>query len=327
MLDALRSTIEDSVARGCREGFQRESLLRALRRPGFALHSEAACRAGLLTLEIHRLAGGAIDCGLLAAAAVELQMEAAFIFDHVGDEEMDDGRSVAEELALAPSLLYCGLLAASLAVSKARVSEDRRCDLLRQAYIDCNDACAGQLLDALFTKRALVTTEESLRMTTLKAGSLGRFAASFGAGLATEDGKLVDLFAEFGSNLFTYLQLADDMRDTWAGGVGEADLERNKKTVPLTFFWNSLSAIDSGGIILESAGSKRRVYLSHRSEARGAGLFAAVVAETYLNRAKDGLAAIRRILGEDGRLQQFVEDAETTSLDALACLETAHSLS
>ena len=47
---------------------------------------------------------------ILGAAGVEMQMEAAYMFDGVadGEEESRDELSPAEELALAITLLYCG---------------------------------------------------------------------------------------------------------------------------------------------------------------------------------------------------------------------------
>ncbi len=54
-------------------------------------------------------------------------------------------------------------------------------------------------------------------MTSLKAGSLGRFAAGLGASMATDDPEIVDLCGDFGFNLFTYLQLVDDLRDAFRG--------------------------------------------------------------------------------------------------------------
>ena len=87
----------------------------------------------------------------------------------------------------------------------------------------------------------MATTDEALTMTSLKAGSLGRFATGLGASMATEDPEIVNLCGEFGFNLFTYLQLVDDLRDACEAQDLRGDLMRHKKTLPVVFFHNSLT--------------------------------------------------------------------------------------
>ena len=90
MLDALRTEIEEGVSRYCAEPSHRDAVLAALKRPGFALHAESQCRAGILTLEVYRAVRGDLDrCAWHAASAVELYQEAAFLFDDVADDDVD----------------------------------------------------------------------------------------------------------------------------------------------------------------------------------------------------------------------------------------------
>ena len=111
MLDAIRDEITRIVEFYCEEPTQRELMLRALVRRGYALHPKAHCRAGAFTLEIYQFVSGSLrDAALRGPAGVELLMNAGFMFDEVADEEInpDDGLSAAEELALAIAMQSCG---------------------------------------------------------------------------------------------------------------------------------------------------------------------------------------------------------------------------
>src|SRR5262245_43448926 len=132
-LSALRDQVLEVIA--TRAPSVRSVLVDLLSRPGYVLHPEGACRAGALALEVNA-AVTAEPCGsgaLLGAAAVELQMEAAYIFDEVADSAPYDERS--EHLALAIALLTAGFAAA---VDAASASPDSADSLRRfcSAYCD-----------------------------------------------------------------------------------------------------------------------------------------------------------------------------------------------
>lgn len=321
MKDMLRSEIRNILEDYCAEPALREAMLRAVSREGFALHGEGRCTAGLLTLEVYRAICGTVDTvALRAAVAVELYMEAAFMFDHVADNELDatSGLSAAEELTLAITLMSCGAAVACEAAQLAG-GHSRSLDPLLQLQRDCIKSCSGQFLDTRMQKSTSANTDQSLKMTSLKSGSLGRLAAAFGAGIATDDPQTISLFAEFGSDLFTYLQLIDDMRDACPEKAPLKDMSQSKKTLPLAYFYNylveepskancdimSLKALDGNDI--------RPVY-----EASGAGVFCAIVAETFLNRAKSKLAVLRNRTRTVEGLEQFVSSLEFSPNEILA---------
>ena len=86
-------------------------MLRILARRGFALHPEYPCRAGVLTLDVYKAVTGTVTKEVVqGAAGIEMQMEAAYIFDSVADGELGSSTESAtgKELALAIALLYCG---------------------------------------------------------------------------------------------------------------------------------------------------------------------------------------------------------------------------
>lgn len=289
LLDGLRSRIADAVALHCGDPDQKAAALQTLHRPGYALHGDSHCRAGVFTLDVYRAISGRVDKpGFDAAAAVELQMEAAFMFDAVADGEGHGGVSSAEELALALTILSCGSGAASEAVHD-RPNSCIHAGALRRFHQCCVAACAGQFLDATLERHESATLDDALRMTSLKAGSLGRFSATLAAGLATQDPEVIHRFEEVGFNLFVYTQLIDDVKDACPRHGPRADLLRRKKTIPLVFFRNHLASGCSNSDTMDPR-ELDAAQLHDQFKSSGAELYTLLLAETFLNRAKRGLA-------------------------------------
>ena len=144
-------------------------------------------------------------------------------------------------------------------------------------------------------------------MTGLKSGSIGRLAAGFAARVATEDPEIVSAAERLGFNLYTYGQLIDDIRDADATGT-HGDRARGKKTVPLVCAWDP----PSGGRIDRTPGAGKP------DRTTGNGIYAALVAEVHLNRAKAELEQLRRRCGSIAYLEQFVESVEASTSNALA---------
>ncbi len=312
ILNELRLTIENIVNDYCTEPSIKEALLRALARPGYALHPESSCRAGVLVLEVYRsIRGGISEGALLGAGGVELVMEACFMFDNVADEEVKPQYRVssAEELSMAISLLATGIAAVHQAAQHS-YSIGSKLALVSRYVSEFNAACAGQFLDAHLVGVGSCDSNKALQMTSLKAGGLGKSSAMVGACLAGGTPDVVDLFGEFGLNLFTYLQLIDDLRDACPVGEMDCDLVQNKRTVPLVFFYNSLQPGNDGlnttvRTEIDDLASARTEYI--RS---GAHLFGATVAEAYLNRARANLKDLKESLGAVETLERLVGSLE-----------------
>ena len=323
MLDELKANIERTISRDCDEPQLRDAVLSALRRPGFALHPDAHCRAGGLALGVYRaIRGGLSEPAWHAAAAAELYIEAGFLFDDVADREIDEGlgSSISEEVTLAITLMNCGVAAAAEAVHLAGLGPSSHRPL-RQLARNCLSACAGQLLDARLEREDEVTSDEALRMTALKAGGCGRLAASVGASIATADDEMIALFGELGSDLFIYLQLIDDIRDASPAEGVSRDLLQRKKTLPLLYFYNWMSADgkDAAGDIMPAEfGAESRETLAPAFDATGAGVFGAVVAEAYLNQARANLADLSALLGPLEHLERYIDGIELIRHEALA---------
>ncbi len=328
MLQELQSEIRNAVESYCDEPVLREGILQELSRSGFALYPEARCTAGLVTLKVYQAIRGNLNIAAFrAAAAVELYMEAGVLFDNIADDELDSvkGMSPAEMLPLAVGFLACGGRAACEAGQLAG-SDSRGLSLLIQLQKDCLSGCSGQFMDVLLQKRPVVSTEEALEMTCRKSGSLGRSAAALGAIMATEDSEIIDLFGEFGFNLFSYLQLIDDLRDACPSEGNMRDLKQHKKTLPIAYFYNYTKQKHTGpdGAIIPLEywnWANQGVHLEF--SASGADMFCAIVAETFLNRAKSILVTLRDKVGTVEELEYFTCSLEISPDEVFALAQVA----
>ena len=284
----------------------RQDLLKLLGRPGYALHSDGLCRAGALALHVHeaitREPTG--KSALLVAAAVELQMEAAFVFDEVADAA--PGGTRGEDLGLAIALLTAG---AAAAVEAAADSPDRSAalDHFCRAY---SEACAGQSLDAALQGRGEATLEEALRMTCLKAGGLGKFVTGFAARVAGADEEGVALFERLGDHTFTLAQLVDDLRDACAPGR-DSDLAQRKATLPVVFYGRTIDSPAPVDGILSGD-------ICDNYESSGAPLYVAILAHAYMRRADEDLRLLARHGYAVGGLVRFLESVDSGAGETLS---------
>jgi geranylgeranyl pyrophosphate synthase len=296
MLGPLREQVREVIA--TMAPTIRADLVSLLSRPGYALHPDGPCRAGVLALEIHAavIREPAGRTALLAAAAVELQMEAAYIFDEVADAPPYGKRS--EDLALAIALLTAGVGAA---VDAAAGSPDPSSSLRRfsRAY---GEACAGQFLDAMLQRRGDASLEEALEATCLKSGGLGGFVAGFAARIAGTDADGIALFERFGSNTFTLAQLLDDLRDASAPGL-LSDLAQRKATLPVVFYGRGVGSPVPHDDMLPP--DIHKTY-----ESSGGPLYVAILAQAYMSRAQQDLSLLARRAYAVSGLGRFLKNVE-----------------
>jgi len=309
LLGRLRGQIQEVIVTRVATTIH-EDLLKLLGRPGYALHPDGLCRAGMLALTVHEAVSREPmgKTALLAAAAVELQMEAAFVFDEVADASPGTNRS--EDLGLAIALLTAGTTAA---VEAAATAPDRFSAMghFCRAY---SEACAGQFLDAALQGRGAATLEEALQMTRLKSGGLGRFVTGFVARVAGADGEGVALFERFGDHTFTLAQLVDDLRDACTPDQG-SDLEQRKATLPVVFYGRAIdSPVQADGMLSNQC--------CNTYESSGAPLYTAILAHAYMRRADEDLSLLARRGYAVGGLLAFLESVDS---GAAATLSAARS--
>jgi geranylgeranyl pyrophosphate synthase len=298
LLAPLRGQIQEIIATRVATPIH-EELLMLLGRPGYALHPDGPCRAGTLALTVHEAVSRKPmgNTALLAAAAVELQMEAAFAFDEVADAA--PGASRSEDLGLAIALLTAGTAAA---VEAAAGSPDRAAAMAHfcRAY---SEACAGQYLDAALQGRGKATLEEALQMTCLKSGGLGRFVTGFAARVAGADADGAALFERFGDHTFTLAQLVDDLRDACAPGRN-SDLAQRKATLPVVFYGRAIDAPAPVDGMLSPDGC-------NAYESSGAPLYAAILTHAYMSRAEEDVTLLARRGYAVGGLVAFLESMDS----------------
>jgi geranylgeranyl pyrophosphate synthase len=283
----------------------RDDVVKLLGRPGYAFHPDGLCRAGSLALNVHEavIREPLGRSALLAAAAVELQMEAMYVFDEVADSGPGGTRS--EDLGLAIAILSAG---AAAAVSAAADSPARAAalDHFCRAY---SEACAGQFQDAMLQGRGDATLEEALQMTCLKSGGLGRFVTGFVARVAGADEDGIVLFERLGYHTFTLAQLIDDLRDACAPGRG-SDLAQRKATLPVVFYGQGIDSLTAVDGILTRDGC-------NAYQSSGAPLYAAILAHAYLSRAEEDLALLARRGYAVGGLVRFLESVDSGAGETL----------
>jgi geranylgeranyl pyrophosphate synthase len=310
MSGPLREQIQEVIATRIATPI-RESLVKLLGRPGYALHPEGLCRAGTLALKVHEavIREPMGRTALLAAAAVELHMEAMYVFDEVADAP--SGGSRGDDLALAIALLTAG---AAAAVEAAADSPGRSAalDHFCRAY---SEACAGQFQDAMLQGRGEATLEEALQMTCLKAGGLGRFVTGFVARVAGADGDGIALFERLGYHTFTLAQLIDDLRDACAPGR-DSDLGQRKATLPVIFYGQGIdSPAPVDGILSADICS------TYKSS--GAPLYAAILAHAYMSRAEEDLTLLARHGYAVGGLVRFLESVDSGAAETLSAARSS----
>lgn len=311
MIETLKHRIRALVEARFAVDSCRAAVLELLNQRGYALHDDTPCRAGVLSLESYRAVRGTVDdLALTAAAAVELHMDAAYALDDVSDSA---GPAEPQALAVSLQLLACGYTLACEAALAAGTGGEGFAPLLR-FHRNWATACDGFFLDAHSKRRDSWTLEEALDMTVRKSGALGRFAAAFGAGVAADKPDLVERLGDLGECLFTYRQLVDDLRDACAPTFETSDLCQGKRTLPLVYFYNYLGALDGdASATLDPFAAE----IGHAYARSGASIYGAIVAETFLNRAKASLADLQADDLAVQNIERLVATIEAGSCDAV----------
>jgi hypothetical protein len=283
VLHLVRAQIADAVVAHAEASIHAE-LIRLLARPGYALHPQSRCRAGVFALEVHRAARRSFDeTALLVATAVELQRQSGSLFDELSGRPA--GGLDAADLALAVALLVAATAAAADASGRAADPAAT----LRHFCDATGGACAGQILDVRRQRSGATTLEDSLRLRRLRSGTLGRFAAGFAVRAAGVEPADASLFERLGFHLFTFAHLMHDHPD-----AGRPD---------------PLVALPSGHAP-PAGGAPAPQILSPEYDSRGGSSFSEILALAYLGRAHADLqllAARGYAVEALGRFLQHVE--------------------
>jgi geranylgeranyl pyrophosphate synthase len=207
-------------------------------------------------------AGGSWRAAVWPAAAAELMMAAADLFDDVADADPGAFSSQGPGVALTAAAGLLGLAGVAVVrvVDDGASAETGRAlaellgtEFARAANGQAVNLAPGQpVLDALtaYTQAAA------------KSGPLGSLIARLGARTATDDRHIVDMLGEFGRRLAVHSQLVNDARDASpAASRLKADVRAGAGTVPLAFTGSrgAPTGLDQAELAAWEAGERERI--------------------------------------------------------------------
>lgn len=208
-------------------------------------------------------AGGTWRAALWPAAAAELIMAAADVFDDAAD--LDPDRQQPAEFGHGVLLTAAAGILALATVAAVRVVEDGALPATAVALAETLGAEFARAANGQAVNLAPEQRLDSLvayRQAAAKSGPLGALIARLGARTATDDPRLVDLLGEFGHRLAVHSQLLNDARDAAPGAAHhKADVRAGARTVPLAFTGSIGAPADLNEAELEAweAGERARI--------------------------------------------------------------------
>ena len=221
-------------------------------------------------------AGGHWRAALWPAAAAELVMAAADVFDDLADADpASSGSREPDEYTHGVLLTAAAGTLALASVAAVRVVDDgaspaTAAALARVLGDQFVRAANGQAVNLAPHQR--VDPVLAYRQAAAKSGPLGSLIARLGALTATEDPRLVDLLGEFGRRLAVHSQLLNDARDAAPGAAQhKADVRTGARTVPLAFTGSTGAPPDLDAVDLTAWEDRERAHIQ-----AGGGLAAAV---------------------------------------------------
>jgi len=190
-----------------------------------------------ITLYVCEAICGAWEHAVPAAAAIELFVAAADLLDDIEDGDYDfllkHQYSIAQANNAVVALLMLGQKAVTL-LRREKVPADTVVSVMQSLVSSGLVACGGQ--HAEFDRRGADLSEEDyMRLIEMKSGALTECACQVGALLATDDGRVIDSYALFGKRIGLAGQLANDARSIANSRIGQSDIARKKRTLPIIY--------------------------------------------------------------------------------------------
>jgi geranylgeranyl pyrophosphate synthase len=198
-------------------------------------------RPAICVLTCEQLGGDPKEA-IYFAAAVELLHNALLIHDDVedGDTMRRDQPTVWAKYGMANAINVGDYMlgAANMAILKSPVDKERIVRLVRSFAETLEATCGGQGFDLNYRAREDLTTEDYLRMVTLKTGrylALGMMGGAVIAGLSDD---VVERIQALGECMGAAFQIRDDLLDLTVGkgrgGVTGNDIREGKSSVLYT---------------------------------------------------------------------------------------------
>jgi len=262
---------------------------------------QAEVSPGLLAIQLPLLVHAAITGdetpAVPVAGACTLLYLGADLFDNLIDDELPPGwhtRDLAEA-NLAATTLLAALPQLSVAHLREQGTPLARLWALANLFAETLlEMSAGEHEDLLFREREDVKPEMCRAMVERKSGSEFALFTAAGAMLATEDPAVIKDYAAFGLCLGTAGQICSDVGDIWGVGISQ-DLLNGERTLPIVHALYTLRGASRERLqeLLVAARESADYHDEVRTllAASGSIHYTTLVAEIYLNRARNHLAA------------------------------------
>ncbi len=190
--------------------------------------------------------GGALDCALDAAVAIEILHNYSLVHDDIEDgDELRHGRTtiwkrygVAHGINAGDAL--CAISYLTLLHEEAVVPPNRVVEMLNVLHEANLRMCEGQGLDIGFETHSIVTMPQYLEMIAGKTGALFAASCQLGALAAGAEPERARHYGRLGRAYGLAFQIRDDVLGTWGatdvtGKPSGADIARRKWSFPIVW--------------------------------------------------------------------------------------------
>jgi geranylgeranyl diphosphate synthase type I len=190
--------------------------------------------------------GGAVECALDAAVAIEILHNYSLVHDDIEDgDELRHGRTtiwkrfgVAHGINAGDAL--CAISYLTLLHEEAVVPPDRVVEMLQVLHEANLRMCEGQGLDIGFESSSSVSMPQYLEMIAGKTGALFAASCELGALAAGAHPERANAYGRLGRAYGLAFQIRDDVLGTWGatdvtGKPSGADIARRKWSFPIVW--------------------------------------------------------------------------------------------
>jgi geranylgeranyl pyrophosphate synthase len=250
-----------------------------------------------LPLLVHAAITGDETPAVPVAGACTLLYLGADLFDNLIDDELPPSWHTRDpaEANLAAATLLAALPQLSVARLQKQGTPLAQLWALAKLFAETLlEMSAGEHEDLLFRKREDIRPEMCRDMAERKSGSEFALFTTAGAILATEDPAVIEDYAAFGRCLGTAGQICSDVGDIWSEGISR-DLLNGERTLPIVHALYALRGAPRERLqeLLVAARESAGYHDEVRTLLAAAGSihYTTLVAEIYLQRARDHLAA------------------------------------
>jgi geranylgeranyl pyrophosphate synthase len=264
----------------------------------------------LLPLIVCEAISGNYKHALPAAAALEFFKCSAEVFDDIEDADSTISIPSKYGVAIATNVATFLLVLAEKAITRLEFSgiePSRIIHVIDEVNSLCINSCAGQHLDLSPTSERVISEDEYIQITGMKAASQLKCACQVGALLATKNPSMINVFVKFGHNLGIASQIGNDLQ----GIANDRDIFKRKITLPVIYALNHMDAKSRHRLALAFNKQSRSVINSSEIKDllfhKGAIYYTVIKMELYIQQALDVLLKAQEKGAYIDRLKLFLD--------------------